>query len=45
MAKDIIIVVVHTRRKENIRIISARKASTLERKKYYEYIQRKTKTN
>lgn len=33
----IVIVVVHTKRKDKIRIISARKASFLERMKYYAY--------
>ena len=35
--KNIVIVIVHTDRFGNIRIISARKANQRERRKYYEY--------
>lgn len=34
----VVIMVVHTRRDERIRIISARKANTKEREVYYDYI-------
>ena len=41
--KDIVIVVVvHTQRSHNIRIISARLAKTKERRMYNEYIEKKT---
>ena len=39
----LVIVVIYTNRNENIRIISARKASNKEREKYYEYIKKKIK--
>ncbi|MGL1890923.1 MAG: BrnT family toxin [Spirochaetaceae bacterium] len=37
ISKDIVLVLVHTDRFGNIRIISARKANDRERSKYYEY--------
>lgn len=42
IGEAVIIVVVHTKRNKKIRIISARKASRKERRRYYEHIQRKT---
>ena len=37
----VVIIVVYTKRNNKIRIISARKANTKERKKFYEYVQKK----
>ena len=39
--KIIVVVVIHTRRGENIRLISARKANKKERDLYYEYLKKK----
>jgi uncharacterized protein len=36
MVEDVLITVVYTERRERIRIISARKASTYEQRKYYQ---------
>ena len=40
--KVAVVIVVHTKRGENIRIISARKANKKERNLYYEYLKKKS---
>jgi|SRR3989344_7571580 len=40
--ENIVIVVVHTRRKQNTRVISARKANKKERRQFYEYFKKET---
>lgn len=40
--KIIVVVVVHTKRGENMRIISARKANKKERSLYYEYLKKES---
>ncbi|MGH8549922.1 MAG: BrnT family toxin [Methylococcales bacterium] len=42
LSPDVMLVVVHTQRNGKIRIISARKANQRERRKYYEYLEKKT---
>ncbi|MCK5146388.1 BrnT family toxin [bacterium] len=42
IARDVKIVIVYTKRDENIRIISARKANARERKKYNDYVKTTT---
>lgn len=43
VSSEVIVVIVHTTRDKNIRIISARKANTREKEKYNAYIKTKTR--
>jgi uncharacterized protein len=42
LLEDIPIIVIHTKRQQKIRIISARKANKKERRKFYEYLKKQT---
>lgn len=45
ISENAMLVVVHTKRQGKVRIISARKANKRERRKYYEYLEKKTEGN
>jgi uncharacterized DUF497 family protein len=45
LSPDVVLVVVHTERRDKIRLISARKASRRERKVYYDHLAQAQKGN
>jgi len=45
LGTSVVVVVVHTDRSSRIRLISARKANRHERKRYYAYLEGKTRRN